>query len=120
MKTRGFTLLESVASLLIIGIVIAATVFAFVAARMWAHTARNHYQAITIAKNTLENIIQSYKEGSIPAPGSSVITVDNGMQFTRGWSYPDDTIVDVTVSWTERAWAQTTREETLVLFYKAE
>lgn len=124
---KGFSIVESVAATILIGIIVTGTLYSFVAARMWISVAKHHYQAISWARNTTEEL--SYvgiQDGdTAPASDSVLLDADSGLTGTRTVIYdfdsvsnPDDATVRVTVniSWTESMWVSKNLSETVVVF----
>lgn len=108
---RGFTLIENVVAIILLGIVITATVFSVTTARMYVTAARHHYQAISLARDEIERIIA----GEAPFSGEVTIDAVTGLTGSMSVSNPTVNTVDVTVSWTEEMWADLSMNETIVM-----
>jgi len=124
---KGFSIVESVAATVLIGIIVTGTLYSFVAAQMWISVAKHHYQAISWARNTIEELSYAgIQDGDVPPANDSVsLDADSGLMGTRSVVYnfdptgnPDDVTVRVTVNinWTESMWIDKNLSETVVVF----
>ncbi len=109
---RGFTLAENLIAVILLGIVIVAIVVSFASARMYTATATHHYQAINLARDQIEKILSGQ------AASEGVVTIDTatGLAGDLAVSNPTTETLDVTVSWTEKMWADSDHSETIVFF----
>ena len=118
MVNKGFSLIENVVAIFLVGIVIAATIFSFATARMYAASARHHYQAVSIARDGIERITAG--EDLVPETTASIATViidsDPILTGERKITPLFDQKVVVIVSWTEKMWGDIDKKEKIVLF----
>ena len=111
LQGKGFTLMENVIAALLLGIIVTATIFSFATARMYAATARHHYQAINLARDQVEGIIA----GEAASPGTVTIDSVPGLTGNLSVTNPTTDSIDVTVTWTEDMFSDVAMSETIVL-----
>lgn len=113
-KNKGFTLIENITAIVLIGIVITATIFSFVSARVWVSMSRRRYQAVCLAREEIEKIIAGEVDSSPKNYLNILIDGDTGLLGNMAVTNPTLTSVDITVSWTEPLLANMAVSETLV------
>ncbi len=119
LTNKGLTITENLISVVLVGIIVAATLFSMVSAQRYIASANHHYQAINIARDELENI---FSGEIVITPGSSYarsITIDNVTNLTGTITvdYSDTTLnMDILVTWIEGMWTNQASQETIVAF----
>jgi type II secretory pathway pseudopilin PulG len=82
-NTLGFTLVESVISVLIIGIVLVALLTSFVMGKMGAMRARHQSQVMNVLRQQAETIVnQAY--ALVASQAAQSVTIDPGEDLTYG------------------------------------
>ena len=126
LNNKGFTLMESVAGVLCIGIASASVLGAFIVGKYTLERSTHRSQVMTMITAQMENIISQCESGYTNVlPGS---TTTNEIINTRGNNDPEDDVigsktvtvtqitagiygykqVDVTINWTENGWGGST------------
>lgn len=109
---KGFTLLENVLAVFLLGIVITATIFSITTAKMYTTSSRHHTAALNLARAQIERILA----GAAPSPGPVTIDAVTGVTGTLSVSNPTVNTAQVTVSWTEEMWGSVSKEETIIVY----
>ena len=120
---QGFTLIESLTAASLFVLAVTSMTSSFVAVRMHVTSARHHYQAMSVAREKMEDIIYAgISSGASPEADETVtIDVPSGLTGTQSVAYSpdpagDDVTVTVKISWTETYGSGNQESETLVLF----
>ena len=110
---KGLTLVENIIAILLLGIVIAASVFALASARMYTTAARHHYQAAILAREKIEDI----DAGGEGDAGTEDVVIDSsiGLSGTRTVAYTASEVLDVNVSWVEEMWTNLPSNEKVIM-----
>jgi len=111
-RTKGFTLLEIIVSLLILSLVIAGTMSAFTASRRYIKRAQHRLQATNIARGILEDLYREVRQDTWDTgrlrngySETNTVTIDN-ITYTSNLTVSDVSghqyrQVTVNVTWTE-------------------
>jgi type II secretion system protein I len=108
-RLRGFTLIEVLVTLLLIGLVIPAIMHAITAAAMAGNAARHRNDAAALAKSELSSLILAVSQGQNPALSGELD--QDGFQYSwqatvAPWNQDTSDMgiqnIDLTMKWAER------------------
>lgn len=91
-KRAGFTLVEAVIALMIMGVSIVGICQMIVLARESSDRARDHYIAINLARNRIERA-RTLPYSQIPLMGESLVVVDEGGAASASGLFRRSTVV---------------------------
>ncbi len=104
---RGFTLIEVIISVLIIGLFLTIMFGVFIYGANTIAVTRHYQQAIGLSSQKLEQIKSiAYSELTSGTIAESSVVLDNALICSRSTVIASDTVgkkISVTVSWTQRA-----------------